>query len=91
LILVGLFENNHFAALLAAFSIILTAVYSIWLYNRIIFNKLQSTYYTRFSDFSKKEFIIGFAFCFITILFGLKGSYIISLLEGPLYVYLMFK
>ncbi len=91
LILAGLFENNHFAALLAAFSIILTAVYSIWLYNRIIFNKLQTTYYTKFSDFSKKEFVIGFTFCFITILFGLKGSYIISLLEGPLYVYLMFK
>jgi proton-translocating NADH-quinone oxidoreductase chain M len=29
LILVGLFENNHFSALIATFSIILTAVYSI--------------------------------------------------------------
>jgi NADH:ubiquinone oxidoreductase subunit 4 (subunit M) len=29
LILVGLFENNHFAALVSCFSIILTAVYSI--------------------------------------------------------------
>ena len=29
LILIGLFENNHFAALVATFSIILTAVYSI--------------------------------------------------------------
>jgi proton-translocating NADH-quinone oxidoreductase chain M len=91
LILVGLFENNHFAALIATLSIILTAVYSIWLYNRIIFNRLSTSYYTRFSDFSKKEFVIGFTFCFITILFGLKGSYIISLLEAPLYVYLMFK
>lgn len=91
LILVGLFENNHFAALLATFSIILTAVYSIWLYNRIIFNKLTVGYYSKFSDFSKKEFVIGFIFCFITILFGLKGSYIISLIEAPLYFYLNFK
>jgi len=29
LILVGLFENNHFSALIATFSIILTAIYSI--------------------------------------------------------------
>jgi NADH:ubiquinone oxidoreductase subunit 4 (subunit M) len=69
----------------------LTAVYSIWLYNRIIFNKLTTCYYSKFSDLSKKEFIIGFIFCFITILFGLKGSYIISLIEAPLYVYLNFK
>jgi NADH:ubiquinone oxidoreductase subunit 4 (subunit M) len=89
--LLGLFENNHFAALIATFSIILTAVYSIWLYNRIIFNKLTTRYYLKFSDFSKKEFVVGFTFCFITVLFGLKGSYIISLIEAPLYVYLSFK
>jgi NADH:ubiquinone oxidoreductase subunit 4 (subunit M) len=61
------------------------------LYNRIIFNKLNIHYYWSFSDFSKKEFVVGFIFCFITILFGLKGSYIISLIEAPLYVYLSFK
>jgi NADH:ubiquinone oxidoreductase subunit 4 (subunit M) len=77
--------------LLATFSIILTAVYSIWLYNRIIFNRLLVNYYSNFSDFSKKEFVVGFIFCFITVLFGLKGSYIISLIEAPLYVYLNFK
>jgi NADH:ubiquinone oxidoreductase subunit 4 (subunit M) len=91
LILVGLFENNHFSALVATFSIILTAVYSIWLYNRIIFNKLTVSYYSKFSDFSKKEFTVGFIFCFITVFFGLKGSHIISLMEAPLYTYLMFK
>lgn len=91
LILVGLFENNHFSALIATFSIILTAVYSIWLYNRIVFNKLNVTYHSRFSDFSKKEFTVALIFCFITILFGLKGSYLISLMEAPLYTYLLFK
>ena len=91
LILVGLFENNHFAALLSTFSIILTAVYSIWLYNRISFNRLPTLYFSRFSDLSKKEFLVGFSFCFVTVLFGIKGSYIISLLEPTLYTYLMFK
>jgi NADH:ubiquinone oxidoreductase subunit 4 (subunit M) len=91
LILVGLFENNHFSALVATFSIILTAVYSIWLYNRIVFNSLRSVYYSKFADFSKKEFTIASIFCFITIIFGLKGSYIISLMEAPLYTYILFK
>lgn len=91
LILVGLLENNYFAAFIAALSIILTAVYSIWLFNRIIFNKLNVLYYNRFADFSKKEFIVGFTFCFLTILFGIKASGIIFMLEAPLYNYLMFK
>jgi NADH:ubiquinone oxidoreductase subunit 4 (subunit M) len=91
LILVGLLENNHFSALIATFSIILTAVYSIWLYNRIIFNKLNILYFNRFADFSKKEFLVGFTFCFITILFGIKANGIMSLMELSVYNYLLFK
>ena len=91
LILVGLLENNYFAAIVAALSIILTAIYSIWLFNRIIFNRLNVLYYNKFADFSKKEFIVGFTFCFLTILFGIKASGIIFMLEAPLYNYLMFK
>ncbi len=91
LILVGLFENNHFAALISTFSIILTAVYSIWLYNRIIFNSIKVDYFTKFADFSKKEFIVGYSFCFITIFFGIKANGLISMLELPIYNFLLFK
>lgn len=91
LILVGVFENNHFAAFISTFSIILTAVYSIWLYNRVVFNSLKSTYFLNFSDFSKKEFIVGFAFCFITVLFGIKANSVVSIIESPIYAFLMFK
>jgi len=91
LILVGLLESNHFSALIATFSIILTAVYSIWLYNRIIFNKLNILYFNKFADFSKKEFLVGFTFCFLTILFGIKANGIMSLMELSVYNYLLFK
>lgn len=91
LILVGLFENNHFSALIATFSIILTAVYSIWMFNRIIFNSINTLYYKTFSDLSKKEFFVGFCFCFITVLFGIKSAGLISFLESPLYAYMLFK
>lgn len=91
LILVGLLENNHFSALIATFSIILTAVYSIWLYNRIIFNRLNTLYFNKFADFSKKEFLVGFTFCFVTILFGIKANGIISLMELSIYNYLLLK
>jgi NADH:ubiquinone oxidoreductase subunit 4 (subunit M) len=91
LILVGVFENNYFAALISTFSIILTAVYSIWLYNRVIFNVLKNTYFINFSDFSKKEFAVGFIFCFISVFFGIKANSIVSVLESSTYTFLMFK
>lgn len=91
LILLGLLENNLFAALVATFSIILTAVYSIWMFNRIIFNSLNTLYCKNFSDFSKKEFFVGFLFCFITVFFGVKSYGIISFLEPTLYSYILFK
>jgi len=91
LILVGVFENNYFAALISTFSIILTAVYSIWLYNRVIFNVLKNTYFINFSDFSKKEFVVGFIFCFISVFFGIKANSIVSVLESSTYTFLMFK
>jgi proton-translocating NADH-quinone oxidoreductase chain M len=90
LILVGLFENNHFAAILSTFSIVLTAVYSIWLYNRIIFNKLSDSL-KNFSDLSKKEFLLITLFCLITLYYGIKPSHLTSLLEQEVYNLLMFK
>lgn len=91
LILLGLFENNHFAALVSTFSIILTAVYSIWMYNRIVFNRLNTSHFNIFADLSKKEFFISFLFCSLTIFFGIKPAGLISVLESSIYNYLMFK
>jgi NADH-ubiquinone oxidoreductase chain 4 len=93
LVLVGLFENNFFAAFVATFSIILTAVYSIWLFNRVVFGSYLPLHCVglKFSDLSKKESLVGFIFCFIALIFGLKGSYIISLIEFPLYGYMVSK
>lgn len=90
LILIGLFENNYLAAILSTFSIILTATYSIWLYNRIIFNELNISL-RNFSDLSKKEFLISMLFCLITIYYGIRPGSVISLLEGGVYNLLMFK
>lgn len=91
LILIGLFENNHFAAIVSTFSVILTAVYSVWLYNRMIFNQLSVNKIINYSDFSKKEFFIGFSFCFLTVLFGIKPSFLIDSFEYSLYNFIMFK
>jgi proton-translocating NADH-quinone oxidoreductase chain M len=92
LVLVGLFESNSFVAFVATFSIVLTAIYSIWLFNRIAFGGLRLQYiYLKFSDLSKKEFFVAFILCCVIFLFGVKGSYIILLIEPTLYNYLVIK
>lgn len=91
LILVGLFENNVFAALVSTLSIILTAVYSMWMYNRMVFNRVNSTYHKKFADLSKKESFVAFIFCSIAIYFGLFANSLLSELEPFLYSYIILK
>jgi hypothetical protein len=57
----------------------------------VVFNSLQYGNFINFADFSKKEFVVGYAFCFLTIFFGIKANSIIALLESPIYAFLMFK
>ena len=91
LILVGLFESNFFVALVSTFSVILTAIYSIWLFNRMCFNELRTQYFSKFADLSRKETTIAIIFCSITIFFGIKSLPILSMLEYTLYDYLNYK
>jgi hypothetical protein len=57
----------------------------------VVFNSLRYGNFINFADFSKKEFVVGYAFCFLTIFFGIKANSIIALLESPIYAFLMFK
>lgn len=36
-IFIGLFDINYFFGILVSFSIILSAIYSLWFYNRLVF------------------------------------------------------
>lgn len=89
LVLVGVLQNNYFVTFISVLSIILTAVYSIWLYNRMVFNEINISL-INFSDLSRKEFLIASTFCFLSVLFGLKSSIIISFIEFPVVNYLNF-
>lgn len=56
-----------------------------------MFNRLNNNYISRFADMSKKEFVVGYLFCLITIFFGLKPSSILDIIEHSIYNYLIFK
>lgn len=79
LILLGVFYKNPFICFLLGFGVILSAIYSIWLFNRIFFGTLQITTNKFFFDINFTEFyILNFLFVFMIIL-GLNSNFLLDL------------
>lgn len=83
-ILVGLFEKNTFAMVLAATGVVLSAVYSIWLFNRVCFGTLKTTYIENFSDLTTTEFVTLFLLLAATVFFGINSAPITDLTTYPI-------
>jgi proton-translocating NADH-quinone oxidoreductase chain M len=56
LVLVGVFQNNPFVAIIAATSMVLGAAYALWLYNRVVFGHFKAPYISYYSDLNRREF-----------------------------------
>jgi proton-translocating NADH-quinone oxidoreductase chain M len=56
-IFIGLFKVNSILTLFSALSLILSALYTLWLFNRISFGNLKVQYLVGFIDLNVKEFI----------------------------------
>ena len=65
LILTGSFKSNTSITFLGATGVILGAVYSLWLLNRIAFGNMKVQYYEKFFDLNKREFT-----CFLPLIIG---------------------
>ena len=75
--LAGVFPANPVVSLLGATSIILSACYSIWLYNRMAFGS-YSPYLTYTTDLTRREFMVLFTMLIPTVLFGLFPNLILD-------------
>lgn len=82
LILIGVFLWNIKISLLLFTSVVFAAVYSIWLYNRLIFGEIKNynimiynnfyykKWFIKFSDITKREFFLILPFIFLNFLLG---------------------
>lgn len=73
LIFVGIFQKNMFILVLAATSIVLGAIYSIWLYNRVCYGTLKVA---TFADVNRAEFYILFILMLVMVLLGVTSEWI---------------
>jgi NADH-ubiquinone oxidoreductase chain 4 len=77
--LYGVFEKLPLLGVLASFSIILSAAYTIYMFNRIAFGGAFSKFFEEnISDVTKREFFILLILVFFTVLFGVYPSFILD-------------
>jgi NADH-quinone oxidoreductase subunit M len=70
LVIAGVFVSNTFASFFAATGMVLGAVYSLWLANRICFGNLKLYSIQEFNDVSRREFFMILPFVLLTFFLG---------------------
>ena len=77
--LYGAFERLPLAACIAASSIVFSAAYSMYLFNRIAFGGSFSFFFKEYVlDLNRREFFMLFALVFFTVLLGIYPSIIVD-------------
>ena len=78
LILLGIFKINFLITFIAAFGIILSACYILWLYNRICFGNNN---YSAVADLNTKNTLVFLIFVLLIIILGMYPNILIGIYE----------
>ena len=84
LVITGIVAKNKFFGFLLCLNTLLVIVYSLWVFNRICFGKIETRYILEFSDLTFREFFILASLSVAILFFGLFPNYILSFLSGTL-------
>ena len=77
--LYGVFERMPILGVLASSSIVFSAAYTIFMYNRIVFGGSYSIYFKdNIGDVTRREFIMLLIFVILTVLFGIYPAPILD-------------
>jgi NADH-quinone oxidoreductase subunit M len=81
LIFAGLFKSNNWIMILAATGIVLSAIYSIWLYNRIAFGTLKDPgeNVNQYADLNRGEFYMFVVLMIVMFALGINSTIVTSL------------
>lgn len=77
-LMTGLFSQSIFTACLSNLGLILTLVYSLFLYNRLFFGFFKASRLSYFCDMTRRESYLGFLLCFFVLLGGLYPDFFLS-------------
>jgi NADH-quinone oxidoreductase subunit M len=80
--LTGVFSANTVYLLFAASGIVLSAVYSIWLFNRICFGTLKIKYISKYIDLNKFELASFIPLIILMLFLGINSIPILELIQN---------
>ncbi len=75
LVLMGSIKFNLWIGVLAALTLIFSAAYSLWMYKRVVFGKINNPHILHISDINKIEFFILLILFIATLFMGLFPKY----------------
>jgi NADH-quinone oxidoreductase subunit M len=78
LLFVGILDLNKIVLLIAALATILCLVYTMFMYNRIVFGTLNTTFITAWQDLDKKEIYILSPILILVIIFGVFPNLVLD-------------
>lgn len=74
LIFIGVYPYSSFVAIFLAIMTLFSAVYSFWLYNRLMFGRVKLEVFMLYSDLNKREKLLVGVLLFYTLLMGVCPS-----------------
>ena len=80
LLFAGILEQNPFITVLASLSILISAAYSLWLYNRVAFGKV-TPYIAQFNDLTHMEGFVLFVLAVPTLVLGIQPNLLLELIH----------
>ncbi|MGO4740085.1 NADH-quinone oxidoreductase subunit M [Bosea sp. 2KB_26] len=83
LTILGAFKANPWVAFFAAFGVILSAGYALWLYRRVVFGELVKPELKGITDLNTREVVILAPLMLLTIWYGIAPGTILDAFAAP--------
>ena len=82
MVILAAFQDNFWIAVLAAFTLIIGAAYTLWLVKRVIFGKVESSKVAKMQDLDMREWIVLGAFAAGVLAIGIYPKPLVTLMDG---------
>ena len=78
LVLLGAAEKNISMMVIAAGGMLFSSIYSMWLFNRVMYGTLKLVYIKKYCDILRREFFILIPLFFLTVYLGIIPSILLE-------------
>ena len=82
MVILAAFQDDFWIALLAAFTLIIGAAYTLWLVKRVIFGKIENPRVAKMQDLDAREWIVLGVFAAGVLALGIYPKPLVTLMDG---------